>query len=215
VVSQKPNHHIRWRSTEGTKHVGVIAFHSLGEHLTLISVNIDHAPSGLLVERVARGFRFSKRAIRADLHRFKGWIEHKSDDEIAEIEGWLGTIEGGQVTVSHEDGMEQFGVEPSDSDAGDDGEEQEEPDDVDEGDGEDEEPSDREEDGYAEMSIADLREELRGHGLPTRGPRETLLERLREADGDADDEQAKGDEEEKQQEGEEEQEEQKAPRRRR
>jgi uncharacterized membrane protein len=208
VVSQKPNHHIRWRSTEGTKHVGVIAFHSLGEHLTLISVNIDHAPSGLLVERMARGFRFSKRAIRADLHRFKGWIEHKSDDEIAEIEGWLGTIEGGQVTVSHEDGMERMGVEPSDSDEGDDGEEQEQPDDIDERDDEDEEPSDREENGYEEMSMADLREELRAHGLPTRGRRETLLDRLREADHDDDDEEAEGDEDE---EG---QEEQEAPRRR-
>ena len=207
VVSQKPNHHIRWRSTEGTKHVGVIAFHSLGEHLTLISVNIDHAPSGFLVERMARGFRFSKRAIRADLHRFKGWIEHKSDDEIAEMEGWLGTIEGGQVTESHEDGIERIGVEPSDSDQGDD-REQEEPDDVDdvdEGDDEDEEPSDSEEDGYEELSIAELREELRGHGLPTRGRRETLLDRLREADDDDDDEQAEDDEDE---------EEQEAPRRR-
>jgi hypothetical protein len=156
---------------------------------------------------MARGFRFSKRAIRADLHRFKGWIEHKSDDEIAEIEGWLGTIEGGQVTESHEEGMERMGVESSDSDQGDDDEEREESDDVDEGDDEDEGPSDSEEDGYEEMSMADLREELRGHGLPTRGRRETLLDRLREADDDDDDEEAEGDEDE---EG---QEEAKAPRR--
>jgi len=102
VVSQVPNEHIRWRSTDGTKHVGTISFHPLGDRLTLISVNIDHAPAGP-IEKISRGARFDKRAIRADFHRFKGWIETKSAEDIGEMEGWLGTIEDGKITQTHED----------------------------------------------------------------------------------------------------------------
>jgi uncharacterized membrane protein len=112
VVSQVPNEHIRWKSTQGTKHVGVIAFHGIAPRLTLISVNIDHAPAGP-IEKISRGARFDKRAIRADLHRFKGWVEHKSPDEIEEMEGWLGTVEDGQITKSHDDYMQEQEVEDS------------------------------------------------------------------------------------------------------
>jgi uncharacterized membrane protein len=106
VESQIPNEHIRWKSTDGTKHVGTIAFHELGDRLTLISVNVDHAPSGP-IEKIARGARFDKRAIRADLHRFKGWIEMKSPEDIEEIEGWFGTIESGKITQTHEEYLDE------------------------------------------------------------------------------------------------------------
>jgi uncharacterized membrane protein len=105
VVTQRPDQHIKWNSTEGSKHTGVINFHELGPRLTLIEVNLDHAPSGP-VEKLARGTRYVKRAVRADFHRFQGWIEMKSDDELAELEGWRGTIEGGRVLTSHEDALE-------------------------------------------------------------------------------------------------------------
>ena len=106
VVTQKPDQHIKWNATEGTKHTGVINFHELGPRLTLIEVNLEHSPSGLM-EKIARGARFTKRAVRADFHRFQGWIEMKSDDELAELEGWRGTIEGGQIVTSHEDAVEE------------------------------------------------------------------------------------------------------------
>jgi uncharacterized membrane protein len=106
VVSQRPDQHIRWNATEGTKHAGVINFHELGPRLTLIEVNLDHSPSGLM-EKLARGARFTKRAVRADFHRFQGWIEMKSDDELAELQGWRGTIEDGRIVTSHEDAVEE------------------------------------------------------------------------------------------------------------
>ena len=105
VVTQRPDQRIKWNSTEGTKHAGVINFHELAPRLTLIEVNLDHSPSGP-VEKLARGARFVKRAVRADFHRFQAWIEMKDDDELAELEGWRGTIEEGQVVVSHEDALE-------------------------------------------------------------------------------------------------------------
>ena len=104
VVTQRPNEHIKWNSTEGTKHTGVINFHELGPRLTLIELNLDHSPSGPL-EKIARGARFTKRAVRADFHRFQGWIEMKSEEELADLEGWRGTIEGGEIVTSHEDAM--------------------------------------------------------------------------------------------------------------
>jgi uncharacterized membrane protein len=104
VVSQRPDEHIRWNATAGTKHTGVINFHALGPRLTLIEVNVDHAPSGP-TEKIARGGRFVKRAVRADLHRFRGWIEMKSEDELTQLEGWRGTIEDGQIVKTHEDAV--------------------------------------------------------------------------------------------------------------
>jgi uncharacterized membrane protein len=104
IVTQRPDEHIKWNSTEGTKHTGVINFHELGPRLTMIELNLDHSPSGM-VEKFARGARLVKRAVRGDFHRFRGWIEMKSEDELAEFEGWRGTIEGGQVVTSHEDAL--------------------------------------------------------------------------------------------------------------
>ena len=106
VVTQTPDQQIKWNATEGVKHTGVINFHALGPRLTLIEANVDHAPSGPL-EKIARGGRFVKRAIRADFHRFQAWIEMKSDDELAELEGWRGTIEAGRIVKTHEDALEE------------------------------------------------------------------------------------------------------------
>jgi uncharacterized membrane protein len=106
VVSQRPDQQIKWNATEGVKHTGVINFHELGPRLTLIEVNVDHSPSGPL-EKLARGARFVKRAVRADFHRFQAWVEMKSDDELAEFEGWRGTIEGGRIVKSHEEAVEE------------------------------------------------------------------------------------------------------------
>ena len=106
VVTQRPDEQIKWNATEGSKHTGVINFHELGPRLTLIEVNLDHSPSGP-IEKIARGARFVKRAVRADIHRFQGWIEMKSVEELEEMEGWRGTIEGGQIVTSHEDALER------------------------------------------------------------------------------------------------------------
>ena len=106
VVTQQPYERIKWTSAEGPRHTGVINFHELGPRLTLVEVNLDHWPSGP-VEKFARGARFVKRAVRADFHRFRGWIEMKDDDELEALEGWRGTIEDGRIVTSHEDALER------------------------------------------------------------------------------------------------------------
>jgi uncharacterized membrane protein len=92
IVEQRPDQRIEWNATEGLAHTGVVTFHKLADRLTRIEVSLDVEPHGML-EKMGRGMRFTKRAVRADLHRFKALIEL---DEEAEG-GWRGTIEDGKV----------------------------------------------------------------------------------------------------------------------
>jgi uncharacterized membrane protein len=92
IVEQRPDERIEWNVTEGPSHTGVVTFHELGPRLTRVEVSLDFDPHGML-EKMARGMRFTKRAVRADLHRFKAIVEL---DEEAEG-GWRGTIEGGEL----------------------------------------------------------------------------------------------------------------------
>ena len=78
--------------TQGAAHTGVVTFHKLGERLTRIEVTLDIEPSGL-IEKAGRGWRFAKRGVRGDLHRFKAYAE-LSDDK---PKGWRGTIQDGEV----------------------------------------------------------------------------------------------------------------------
>jgi uncharacterized membrane protein len=100
IVEQRPDERIEWDVEEGVSHTGVVTFHELADRLTRIEVSLDVAPEGLL-EKAGRGMRFTKRAVRADLHRFKAFVElHEGDGE----EGWRGTIEDGDVKRSTDRG---------------------------------------------------------------------------------------------------------------
>jgi uncharacterized membrane protein len=92
IVEQRPDQRIEWDASEGLAHTGVVTFHKLADRLTRIEVSLDVEPHGML-EKMGRGLRFTKRAVRGDLHRFKALIEL---DEEAEG-GWRGTIEDGKV----------------------------------------------------------------------------------------------------------------------
>ena len=92
IVEQRPDQRIEWNTTDGPSHTGVVTFHRLADRLTRIEVSLDVEPHGL-IEKAARGMRFTKRAVRADLHRFKALIEL---DEEADG-GWRGTIKEGEV----------------------------------------------------------------------------------------------------------------------
>jgi uncharacterized membrane protein len=93
IVEQFPDERIVWESVSGMQHVGVVTFHELAERLTRIELNIDIDPSGP-IEKIARGARFAKRAARADLKRFKAYVEMHDEDP----DGWRGEIEDGDVT---------------------------------------------------------------------------------------------------------------------
>jgi uncharacterized membrane protein len=92
IVDQRPDERIKWRVTEGVTHTGVVTFHELGPRLTRVEVSLDVDP-GSLIEKAARGMRFVKRAVRADLARFKAYILME-DEESGE---WRGRIDDGDV----------------------------------------------------------------------------------------------------------------------
>lgn len=92
IVEQKPDERIKWKVTEGVTHTGVVTFHELGPRLTRVEVNIDVQP-GSLLEKAARGMRHVKRAVRADLARFKAYVLMEEE----EPDGWRGAIEDGDV----------------------------------------------------------------------------------------------------------------------
>jgi uncharacterized membrane protein len=92
IVEQRPDERIEWHTEEGLAHSGVVTFHELAPRLTRIEVSMDVKPDSL-VEKAGRGMRFTKRAVRGDLHRFKAFVEMDEDTE----KGWRGTIEDGDV----------------------------------------------------------------------------------------------------------------------
>jgi uncharacterized membrane protein len=92
IVEQRPDERIEWNVRQGLAHTGVATFHRLSPRLTRIEVTVDVEPSGV-IEKLARGMRFIKRAVRADLHRFKAYVELEEEAEGA----WRGTIKEGNV----------------------------------------------------------------------------------------------------------------------
>jgi uncharacterized membrane protein len=92
IVEQRPDERIEWHTEQGLAHSGVVTFHQLAPRLTRIEVTLDVKPDSLL-EKAGRGMRFTKRAVRGDLHRFKAYVEMEEHTE----RGWRGTIEDGDV----------------------------------------------------------------------------------------------------------------------
>jgi uncharacterized membrane protein len=80
IVEQRKNDRIAWKTVSGTQHKGVVSFHRLDDNLTRVLVTVDFQPTGL-IEKMGSGLRFVKRAVQADLARFKAYAE------LDEIEG--------------------------------------------------------------------------------------------------------------------------------
>ena len=96
IETQRPDERIKWRVSRGITHTGVVTFHELAPRLTRIELNVDVEP-GSLLEKAARGMRHIKRAMRADLHRFKAFIEMQE----FETGAWRGVIEDGELVEEH------------------------------------------------------------------------------------------------------------------
>jgi uncharacterized membrane protein len=98
IETQRPRELVKWRVTQGMSHTGVVTFHELGPNLTRVLLGMDVEPGGL-IEKLARGLRYVKRAARGDLHRFKALVEMAAAAE-EDVDAWSGTIEEGKVVNS-------------------------------------------------------------------------------------------------------------------
>jgi uncharacterized membrane protein len=97
ILTQIPDEKIKWRVSQGITHTGIVTFHELAPRLTRIELTMDVAPGGM-IEKMARGMRFIKRAARADLHRYKAFIEMQE----RETGAWRGVIIDGELVEEHD-----------------------------------------------------------------------------------------------------------------
>ena len=74
ITDQRKNDRIAWKTVSGMQHSGVVSFHKLDDNLTRVMVDMDFLPQGIF-EKMASGLRFVKRAVQADLARFKAYVE--------------------------------------------------------------------------------------------------------------------------------------------
>jgi uncharacterized membrane protein len=81
ITDRRKNRRVAWKTTSGMSHAGVLTFHSLDDSLTRVMVTMDFIPQGM-IEKMASGLRFVKRAVEADLARFKAFVEFKEVDEL-------------------------------------------------------------------------------------------------------------------------------------
>ena len=74
ILAERENDRIAWKTIQGTSHNGIVSFHRLDDRLTRVLVEMDFHPSGM-IEKMGSGLRFVKRAVQADLARFKAYVE--------------------------------------------------------------------------------------------------------------------------------------------
>jgi uncharacterized membrane protein len=107
ILERSKNDRIVWKTVKGTSHTGVVSFHKLDRKLTRVMVTVDFHPAGMM-EKMASGLRFVKRAVQADLARFKAYAE-LGEAEGAEYtqESTTGSGEGGDEEKGREEGDEK------------------------------------------------------------------------------------------------------------
>jgi hypothetical protein len=74
VTERRKNDRIVWKTNSGMEHKGIVSFHKLADNLTRVMVDMEFEPNGMM-EKMASGLRFVKRAVQSDLARFKTYVE--------------------------------------------------------------------------------------------------------------------------------------------
>jgi len=90
ITEQHPDERVAWKSTDGKTHAGVITFHRLADRKTRVTAQIDWQPEGI-VEKAGAVAGVDDRQVKADLARFKDFIEQRG----TESGGWRGNVEAG------------------------------------------------------------------------------------------------------------------------
>jgi uncharacterized membrane protein len=76
ITERRENDRIVWKTTSGMSHKGIVSFHKIDDQLTRVMVEMEFEPNGI-IEKMASGLRFVKRAVQSDLARFKAYVEMK------------------------------------------------------------------------------------------------------------------------------------------
>jgi len=92
ITEQTPDQCIAWTNTTGARNAGVVTFHRLADRKTRIMMQLGYEPEGL-VENVGDMIGVVSTRVRADLERFKKFIESRGQETGA----WRG-----EVTQTHQ-----------------------------------------------------------------------------------------------------------------
>jgi uncharacterized membrane protein len=91
IVDQTPDTRVAWRDVKGKMNAGEVTFERLDEARTRVDVHMDWEPEGVK-EEIGSLLGFDKRRVKADLARFKEFIEERG----RETGAWRGDIGGAQ-----------------------------------------------------------------------------------------------------------------------
>jgi uncharacterized membrane protein len=87
IVEQHPEERVAWRNIDGKDNAGVVTFHKIDDATTRVAVQLDFAPEGLK-ERIGNALGAPDRRVKADLERFKEFIESRG----RETGAWRGDV---------------------------------------------------------------------------------------------------------------------------
>ncbi len=92
VTEQHPDERVAWKSTDadGPTHAGVVTFHRLADAKTRVTVQMDWEPQGL-VEKAGAALGVDDHQVKADLKKFKAFIEERG----GQTGSWRGDVPAG------------------------------------------------------------------------------------------------------------------------
>ena len=93
ITEQTPDQRVAWKATSGASNAGVVTFHRLDDNTTRVTVQMDIEPQGP-IEKLGDAVGVPERQVKADLERFKKFIESRSQETGA----WRGEVKQKQVS---------------------------------------------------------------------------------------------------------------------
>jgi uncharacterized membrane protein len=88
ISEQHPDERVAWHATSGVQNAGVVTFHRIDDVTTRVTLQMDVDPEGP-AENVGTALGFLDRRVKADLERFKDYIERRGTESGA----WRGEVE--------------------------------------------------------------------------------------------------------------------------
>ncbi len=88
ITEQRPDERIAWKATSGKQNAGVVTFHRLDDQTSKVMLQLSWESQGI-VEKVGSALGQDDRKVKADLERFKKFIESRGSASGA----WRGKVE--------------------------------------------------------------------------------------------------------------------------
>lgn len=89
ITQQQPDRKVAWHATSGAPNGGEVTFDPIDANRTRINVRMDVDPEGL-VENLGQAVGVPQRQVKADLERYKEFIESRG----GETGAWRGEVRG-------------------------------------------------------------------------------------------------------------------------